>query len=1026
MRRPLLILLALLALWALLAPTAFGQESGPARWSSLADLAFQRIPTETGAPNSLGPSAIAEDAQGFLWIGTQNGLVRFDGYRFRTYRASPKSPNALPDAFVQHLHVDRRGRLWIGTLSMGLARYRADSDDFQRYPPGPQGLAHPNVTALADAADGGLWIGTDGGLDHLDADGQAITHHRIDVPGLRGERVTALLASRDGELWIGTGAGLVRADAAAGRLRVQPLPGAPDNPAVVNALFEDADGRIWAGTADRGAFVVEPGSGTVALLHADEGGAAPPPINPVSEITQSATGEVWIATKDRGILVVEPRTLRARRVVRDPLVAGALDSDTIWAVKRDRSGLMWIGTNRSLMRHDPGTAALLTLVGAPGRRGGLSGDDADSVLVLPDGRVWVSTGPGSIDVFEPARGRVLHIAADSRRPADALPESSIYAMLLHEDGWVYVGSERGLYRVDRAGRRVERVVLPGRKPAETVWALHQDERGLWVGGRDGLWLLPRGGAPGLRLEEFRSAMRDQRISLFHPAPGGRLWVATRSGMLLLDPAQRRAQPFPADAARIPELEGALVNALLTDARQRLWIGTSSAGIVVVDDPLGASPRLQVIGAAQGLPNLNVSRLLADQRGRIWASTDEGLAVVDPQRLEARALGAADGLQVTTYWAYSGAATPEGELLFGGVGGLTVVRPELLRDWHYQPPVVATELRLDGAPLPPGALRRSGDAATLKLPPGTRSLAVEFSALDFSAPERNRYAYRLAGFDADWVPTDSTRRLAVYTHLPPGEHLLEVRGSNREGAWAPQPLRITLQVQPAWHQTLAFRLLLAALALAALFALVQARTLLLRRRQRLLEQQVAERTAALEQRSVELQESQRRLAEMAYSDMLTGLPNRRMFGELFEQLARLMRRQGGGFALLLVDLDRFKHINDTLGHAAGDALLVAAAARLRTAVRESDTVARVGGDEFALLLSGLQDAAQVAASCQRIIEAFAAPVDYEGVPMATSPSIGVAFFPRDGTALDALYLAADAALYRAKAAGRNTWRCHAPG
>ena len=1015
------MLRSFLLLVVLLAPLPCVHAAETARWSALADLAFQRIATETGAPNTLGPSAIAEDGQGFLWIGTQNGLVRWDGYRFRYYRASAKTPNALPDAFVQRLHTDRQGRLWIGTMSMGLARYRPESDDFVRYPAGPQGLAHPNVTAIADAAGGGLWIGTDGGLDHLDPDSGRVTHHRLGAPSLPDERVTALLLGRRGELWLGTDSGLARAETTPGALRAQPLPAPPGRSPVVTALFEDRDGRIWAGTSEIGVFVVDPDTGRADTLQEGPGPESTAPLDRISEIAQTEAGEVWVSTKDRGILRVDPQSLRARRIVRDPLVESSLDSDSIWAVRRGRSGLMWIGTNRSLMRHDPGATAVLTVLGAQGRHSGLSREEADSVLAMPDGRAWVATGTGGIDVLDPQRGREMRIAPDPKRPADALPAASTYAMLLHDDGWVYIGNELGLYRVASSGRRVERVELPGRKPTETVWVLHHDARGLWIGGRDGLWLLPAGGPRMARHDEFRDLFPDKRVGAIHAAADGRLWVGTRSGLYLVDVDRPGAQPYPAAASRLPELEGALVNALLTDERQRLWIGTSSAGIVVVDEPLGASPRFRVVGAEQGLPNLNVNRLLADRQGRIWASTDDGLAVVDPDRLEARALGAADGVVVTTYWANAGVATPQGELLFGGIGGLTVVRPEQLRDWSYQPPVVATELRIDGVAKPVGDINRPGATPVLTLPPGTRSFALEFSSLDLSAPERNRYAYRLVGFDTDWVPTDSTRRLAAYTHLPPGEHVLEVRGSNRAGAWTEQPLRLTLRVQPAWHQTLAFRLLLAAATLATLYALVQARTLLLRRRQRLLEQQVAERTAALEQRSAELQESERRLTEMAYFDVLTGLPNRRLFGELFEQLASQTRRHDGGFALLLVDLDRFKKINDTLGHAAGDALLVEAAARLRRSVRESDSVARLGGDEFALLLGDAKDEQQVAASCQRIVDAFVPPALYQSAQMSTSPSIGVAFFPRDGATLDELYVAADAALYRAKEAGRNTWR-----
>jgi diguanylate cyclase (GGDEF)-like protein len=126
-------------------------------------------------------------------------------------------------------------------------------------------------------------------------------------------------------------------------------------------------------------------------------------------------------------------------------------------------------------------------------------------------------------------------------------------------------------------------------------------------------------------------------------------------------------------------------------------------------------------------------------------------------------------------------------------------------------------------------------------------------------------------------------------------------------------------------------------------------------------------------------------------------------------------------LLLIDLDHFKLVNDSLGHDAGDALLVEAARRLLSAARSSDCVARLGGDEFAILLGGEHSAAEIDRFCERIVASLALPVAFKGAQMRTSASVGVAISPQHGKTQDDLYKSADTALYAAKRSGRDTWR-----
>lgn len=1016
---------AVFAALACVAAVSVCAAADTGRWSNLADPVFRHFTTSDVSY----ANAFAEDAQGFLWIGTQSALSRWDGYRLRNYQADPAIPGSLPDSYVLTLHTDAAGRLWVGTIAGGLARYDPLTDSFVHYPAGKAGLSHASVSALADDGAGGLWVGTGAGLNHLDPATGVVQQQQAGWPG---GRIVALLRDRAGTLWVGTGRGLVRREKDATAFTAVPLPTPQGAVTSVTSLLQDSAGRIWLGTRPHGAFVMEPGQLSAQPVHEDDVAAALSS-DDVTGMVEAAPGEIWIGTLGSGVLVVDTLSGRTHRIRSQASLPTSLRDDEVYSMYRDRSGEIWLSTTTAISQHDP-QHAVSTLFGTRGRSTGISNANVPFVLAMPDGRVWLSVGGGGVDIMDPVRGRVAQLRPDADRPLTALPKGRVLAMALAPSGDVYLGTQRGLYRADPSGRRVQRVDLAQRSPIASVWGMDFDGDRLWFGGLEGLWTLTMrpGSAPELKRPEGDRSLIEQGVTAVLRAPGA-MWIGTRLGLYRVDEATGALEGMPADATDPTALISGYVSSLILDRRGRLWVSSMGGGIHVLERrDADGRPRFRRLGTAHGLPHINVNKLLQTADGQVWASTDDGLVVIDPESFDVRSLGRPDGVAILGYWSNAGAVTSAGEVLFGGLGGLTVVQPELLHRREFHPPLAVTELRVGGVVVPGTQLNVPGHAGPIELAPGARSLQVEFAALDYSAPERNRYAYRLEGFDADWVATDGLRRLASYNNLPPGDYTLKIRGSGRDGQWSEALLSLPVRVPPAWNETAWFRVLLGLLALGLVAAVVHARTLIFKRRQRELQNLVSERTAALlqrtselEARTVELHDSQQQLEQIAYRDPLTDLPNRRFFNDDFRRLVAQAKRDGVGFALMLIDLDYFKQINDKLGHDAGDALLVEVAARLRSAVREVDSLARLGGDEFAVLLPATTGREAVETVCKRIVEAAAQPVFFKSHLMQAGASIGIAVGLADGEDADALYKSADLALYQAKREGRSTWRWFGP-
>lgn len=826
----------LIAATLLSVPSA-GRAELPERWAGLASVPFALLNKTSGLPHDL-VATLVQDHDGFVWIGTQGGLARYDGYRMRIFKHVAGDPNSLPGNYVRHLAIDDRNRLWVGTVGGGVALYDAASEKFVSFPVGPDGVAGNEIEALVGDGADGVWVGTAQGLDHVTPATGHIEHFRNEAgQSTAGESQThALLRDRHGIVWVGSDNGLARFEN--DRFTAVPFDGGMGS--AVQALAEDTDGHLWVATRSTGLGVLEDDGHDVRLLPALIAGATPGEHPDIRALQEIAPGRLWVGTYGRGLFEIDTAARTERAIRHDPEIAGTLASDRVWSLMRDRSGLIWVGTGLGVDRHNPTLRGIETLFGSPGGRTALLARQTRSIMSDANGHVWLGYDDAGIDILDPRAGRIGRLAADPAHPDSALPRQPIMSIDAAGDGTVWIGTALGLYRSDLNGREVARVALPMKSayPRE-ISALLSDGDRLWIGSRDGLFLYDRAAATVIPLK--LNAQMDTRVSALVKRSDGRIWAASTHGLMLIDPSGSIASRILSDPADPGSLPNDFISSLLYDNRGRLWIATFGSGIGILDSPPGEKPHFERIGTAEGLPDDNVDRLLKDRKGRIWASTDRGITQIDPENFSVRAFSRADGDVTQNYWTTSGAVSSDGDLLFGGVGALSVVHPSRLDDWTFHPPIVVTEARV-GARQVPVAPLITGTA--IEVTPDAPGFQVEFAALDYSEPELNRYEYKLDGYDRDWQQTDASRRLAAYTSLPPGEYRLMLRGSNRAGLWTDGARIVPVRILPAWYQTWWARALGAVAAAAVLFGIVCAWTALLRRRQIVLERQVTERTAEL--------------------------------------------------------------------------------------------------------------------------------------------------------------------------------------
>jgi diguanylate cyclase (GGDEF)-like protein len=984
-----------------------------------ADAIFDHLDRRQGLPSPI-IQAMAQDSHGFIWIGTGSGLSRWDGYHFRNYAFSIGVPGSLPDNDIYSLYSDPEGVLWIGTRSRGLARYESRLDRFQTFlPPGKdQNNNSPAIYALVSSSRNHLLVGTRIGLNRLDT----VTGRFSPVPmhGAQGRiAIVTLVKGPLGRIWAGTSQGLFRSNAKGSDFRQQAIFG-KKQPGVWRLLFDHA-GQLWIGTT-AGAYLLRTSSNRAIPIRETGPGPALSQ-EAIDAICEASPGIIWLGTFGQGIVAVDAATLKTHRIMHDPGIPTSLPNNTVVTLLTDHTGSVWAGTVKGIGLANLGSG-ILTFYGAPNKSnpaGRIPDSDITSVSTENQGKIWLGLNENGVERVA-LKGNTLqpirHIAAGLQGP---LPPGQINAIATSPDGSLYIGTSNWVYRAHLSGGHLE--ALPRPKTAKIrVDALVYDNGTLWIGSLHGLWH-----------EDFSTAaarihppapvqvpLTQLEITVLAKGADHSLWVGTAHELFRYDETSHQVVRIPVNPD-LPKTLPAPVTSLLLDRDHRLWATTWGGGICVLTDT--GNHQYKIRRLLRGLPNTNGDDILQASNGTLWVSTDDGMAIINPRTFTIHALRQSDGLAIPAYWVKSGANTSDGRLVYGGDGGLTVIDPAAVRISTAPPPVVVTDVLVGKKSYPPDIFNDTNNRPVLNVSQEENRIAVEFSSLDYTAANRNRYEYKMDGFDNVWVMTTARRRVASYTNLPPGDYELELRASNSNGVWgAIHTIRI--HVVPAWYQTVWMKCGMLLLVLLLLTGGYRIRTAYMRARQRELERRVDLRTAELQKITEELQESRRQLEQIAHTDSLTGLPNRRMFSEHFRQLLATSKRQESrSFTLILFDLDKFKDINDTYGHDSGDAWLKTVAQRIHATVRQSDCFARVGGDEFALLVAdpinehGIRILCEVLATCAR------EPIMLNRAAVQTTFSIGVAIYPQDGEEEATLFKAADIAMYRAKRAGGDRWHSY---
>ena len=1009
----------------------------PAGGSQLA-MSFVRLGAAQGLSQDTVLSII-QDQSGFMWLGTEDGLNRYDGVDLRRVVHKRTDPASVPSNFISSLVEDSHGHMWVGTDTGGLAWRDTNTGQF-RAPLSASGqtLVDPHIQIRAMFVDRHqqLWLATrDSGLILVDpAAGTAREFRRdlTDPKSLSDDSVFAVTEDATGQMWVGTGSGLDRLDPESASVesygaRLRQLAGAGKGNVKVNAVYVDLRGTIWIGS-DSGLFRLDiPGSSLRLLRHktVDERSL---PNDRVTALLEDSERRLWVGTAG-GLALLDRRAEQFTTFRNEPANPSSLPDNNVVSLYQDRSGLLWIGTKSGgVARWNPRSWAFGHYQFSEPDRNNVTSFAVDS-----RGTLWMGSFGGGLAAIDRRSGAIRHYSSNADSPV-RLGDATIMALVADDKDRIWLGTmSAGVERLDVSSGKVRRFTYNPKDlaslPAPGVMSLFRSARGtIWVGtyggglaridpDRDTVFRYPvsRDSTTGLSSDRATAIVED---------PVGLIWVGTDGGGLnVLDPASGRFRHFLHDPASTASLSSNTVYSLHVDERGRVWVGTRAGGLDrVVGNPFSLDgTHFENLSESDGLPNSTIYGIESDSSGRLWLSSNRGVAEFNPDDLSVRNFRPSHGLQGDEFNFGAHYRGADGTIYFGGANGYNAFLPESLRFNNHPPQVALVELLKLNTPVA-GPLDK---IKQVQLGYRDNVVTLRFAALDFTGPGENHYQYRLEGFDREWIDTGN-RGQATYTNLSGGHYQFKVRAANSDGVWNENGLSLALNVAPPPWSTWWARMLYALVLAAPLISLWRTQKRRIAREAayaRRLQEEVNARTAELAERNQQMQSVNVQLREASVTDPLTGLGNRRCLREAMS--AAKSDEQAGGTVLMIVDLDYLKPINDQYGHDGGDAVLVRMAEILRHFYRSSDLIVRWGGDEFVVLCRNC-DLNTASTLAERVRSAVAKTIFRvgDGAVVRTSCTIGfatlpfIAQAPQLGDWEQSMNLA-DAALYRAKQQ-RNTW------
>jgi ligand-binding sensor domain-containing protein/signal transduction histidine kinase len=825
------------------------------------DLLFEHLTPKQGLSHRTVTSVL-QDREGFIWLGTRDGLNRFDGYGFAHYEHDPTDSGSLSNNQVKCLYQDRSGTLWIGTEG-GLNQLDKTTNRFTAYthqPTKPHSLSDNAVLAIYEDRAGSLWIATYMGLNHLDRTTGKFAlfeHSPKHADKWAFNMINAISEDHQGNLWVGTNQGLSRFDRQTHQFTRYPFKPPTDDRLPkqypVTAILEDRNNRLWVATLGDGLKEFNPDAKTFQTYKANAADATSLSDDFLFALLEDSAGTLWVGTQHKGLSRFDPQRGQFQPYYNEESNEWSLNDNTVMAIYEDRAKVLWVGTfTGGVNKVDLLRKKFTHFSIHPRTIENIHRNNINALYADRAGTVWIGNSSG-LNTVDKKNGRFINCPDQT---ISSTQQTSTAVSCIYEDSKenLWVGFiEQGLKRYDRTSQKFTTyTTTPGDSaslPSNFVRTVYEDKAGtLWVGTLLGLSRFDPLSASFTTYRPASIATLRFNVKFIFEDAAGVFWVVGEHMLYTFNRQNGQFTKYPGQDNQPQSWNKTGIGLLTNDRAGRLWIGLKEGGLYRLDH------KHQAFTSAtepKALSKLVIAGIQEAGQGNLWLSTSKnGIYKYNPASKALEHYDVTDGLQGNEFNSAS-CKSPTGELFFGGKNGFNSFYPDSIQRNPFAPPVVISGFKVFDKP--------RNLSKEIILPYHDNFFSFDFVAMSYALPEKNHYAYQLVGFDPTWINSGS-RRYASYTNMDPGSYVFKVKASNNDGVWNEQGTFIRIIIKPPWWRTWwAYGLYIIAFV-GIVWGFIYYRSRQLIRQKRILEHKVAIRTAEVIRQKEEIQEINEKLSQ----------------------------------------------------------------------------------------------------------------------------------------------------------------------
>ncbi len=758
-----------------------------------------------------------QDKKGFIWIGTEDGLNRFDGADWLIFKHETNNKQSLSNNQVNAIEQDEDGQLIVATAD-GLNIYDPSKNIFRKVNlHTSKDQSNEFVSSVAKDSKGRFWISSRDGLKLLKKDKSAVEtsfKYETKITGLNPEKVLNTFESASHQLWVNTGTGLRIFSTST--LRFEPLPAVIANTKGLNdgnvrVIKQDSQNNFWFGTEAHGIFYYDVAKQSV-INYRNNPVLNSIASNVVRDIFFYSPTEIWFGTRD-GLSILDLQSQRFHNYFYDKYNPYSLSHNSVRNFLRDNAGSIWLGTFAGGLNVFYESSRNFNYIGEKlGNDLGLNHRVVSAIHQEPNGALWVGTEGGGLNYIDRAKGNYRYFPVNNL----ANNGSNIVKCMADDGkGKIWLGTYNGISIFDKQTQVFSGLFRSdnGNLNFTGNYQIHDivldgNTSYIATNGKGLLIHTPTNTRELIYNQKDAQTISSNNLSALLKT-GDNLWIGSQRGLNKYNISQNKFTRYLHSEKDLASLSANSVLCLYQDKDANLWIGTEGGGLNYFD---AKKEKFKAITTNDGLANNVVHSLIQDNEGFLWASTNKGLSKIniqaffqDSSNLNIINYNVSDGLQSNQFSNIAVEMGLNGELLFGGINGITSFFPAKIKANSFKPRVVFTgfyirnkevSLQTEDSPLS----KQIEETTEIELSYDQAYFTIKYAALNFINPEKNRYAFKLEGFnDEDWIDVGNQRSVN-YTNLTPGKYVFKVKASNNDGVWNDEIRTLKIKVLPPFWKT----------------------------------------------------------------------------------------------------------------------------------------------------------------------------------------------------------------------------------